>query len=207
MAICERCGAWLEPTALDQASTPLCLVCPHCGHREVLVQHPLWWITGSSGSGKSTLMPHLRRTLPEYVVFDGEAIDYWRFNGPPGDYSSLYNQWLKVAHQIALGERPVVFVATAYPHQLDACTFRHYFAPLRYLGLTCTETTQRARLMARPAWRNAGAPEFISRTCAFTRDLERLGASGTIAVHDTTDQTPVESAAAIAAWIRQASRH
>ncbi len=205
MAICTVCGAWLEPSALDFSSNPNAIVCPNCGHRERLIRHPLWFIAGSSGSGKSTLMPYLRRALPECVVFEGEAIDFWRYGDSPTGYAALHNQWLKVAHQIALGERPVVFVAIAYPQQLAACPFHHYFSPLHFLGLTCSEQAQRERLLARPAWRNAGSPEFIAQSYGFTRGLEALARAGNtgIALHDTTALTPADSATAIAGWVRQ----
>lgn len=208
MRICERCGAWLEPATLDDTIEPAQFVCPACGHRETLVRYPLWWIAGSSGAGKSALMPHLRRALPEYVLFEGEAIDFWRFEESPGDYAALHNQWLKVAYEIARGERPVVFVAIAYPAQLARCSFMRYFAPFHYLGLVCPAATQRARLLARPAWRKAAAPEFIAQSCNFTRGLERLAAyePGTVVLHDTTERTPAESAADIATWVRRARR-
>lgn len=139
MRICERCGAWPEPTRIDRSIDPAQFACLACGHREMLVRYPLWWIAGSSGAGKSTLTPQLRRALPEYVVFEGEAIDFWRFADADGDYAALYDQWLKVAYAIARGEQPVVFIATAYPAQLARCPFGHYFAPLHYLGLVCSE--------------------------------------------------------------------
>jgi energy-coupling factor transporter ATP-binding protein EcfA2 len=205
MGICNACGAWLDPSALEFTPAASFLVCPVCGHREPLRQYPLWWIAGSSGSGKSTLMPHLRRELPEFIVFEGEAIDFWRFDGPPGDYSSLYNQWLKVAHQIALNGHPVVLVATALPQQLDACTFRPHFSPIHYLGLVCTEGVQRERLLARPAWRKAGSPEFVAGACSFTRHLESLAREpgSSVVLHDTAVCSPEESAAWIAAWVRR----
>jgi len=87
-------------------------------------------------------VPLLRLSLPDYIVFEfeGEAIDFWRFDGEPGDYSSLYNQWLKVAYEIALNGSPVVFIATALPEQLNACTMRSRFSSIAYLGLVCSET-------------------------------------------------------------------
>jgi hypothetical protein len=204
MAICNACGAWLEPAALVRDGAAVTIVCPHCGYREPFPQYPLWWVTGSSGSGKSTLLPHLRRALPEFVVFDGEAIDFWRFDGPPGDYSSLYNQWLKVVHQIALHGHRVVCVATALPEQIAACSFRHYFWPIRFLGLVCPEAAQRARLLARPAWRRAGSPEFIAQACGYTRRLEELGGgpSPQLALLDTAADGPETGAARLAAWVR-----
>src|SRR5579875_3646418 len=109
MAICNNCGEWTEPPVIEREGTLATVsVCPHCRHREPFAQYPLWWIAGSSGSGKSTLAPLLRRILTDFIVFEGEAIDFWRFDGEPGDYSSLYNQWLKVAYEISLNNRPVV---------------------------------------------------------------------------------------------------
>ncbi len=206
MAICAGCGEWTEPPVLERrADSRVVVVCPHCQHREPLIQRPLWWIAGSSGAGKSTLTPLLRRRLPECIVFEGEAIDFWRFEGEPGDYSSLYNQWLKVAHEIAANGRPVVFLATALPEQLDACTFRSRFSSIHYLGLVCDEEAQARRLRARPAWRKAASPEFIARSCGYTRRLREYGRRGepSVTLLDTTSSTPEESATWIAAWVRE----
>jgi len=204
MAICTACGVWTEPPVLVRDSAGMGMACPHCGHTEPFAQYPLCWIGGSSGSGKSTLVPLLRLCLPGYVVFEGEAIDFWRFDGPPGDYGSLYNQWLKVGYEIALNGCPVVIAATALPAQLEACTMRCRFTTIAYLGLVCRPDTQTARLLHRPAWRNAAAPKFIAAACTFSRQLETAARADPTAImlHDTTDTRPEASAQEIAAWIR-----
>ena len=213
MAICAYCGEWTEPPVLEQAAldvaSPAFIVCPHCHHREPFAQHPLWWIAGSPGSGKSTLVPLLRRELPGCVVFEGEAIDFWRFEGEPGEYSSLYNQWLKVAWEVAVNGVPVVFIATALPEQLDACTFRSRFSAIHYLGLVCAEAAQARRLRTRPAWRQSASPEFVARACGFTRQLEEYGRRGDprVALLDTTDVTPEETVGRIAAWVKELLPH
>jgi hypothetical protein len=196
----------LEPSAIERDVAGVWLVCTECGLRETFPQFPLWWITGSSGSGKSALIPLLRRMLPEFVVFDGEAIDFWRFDGPASDYSSLYNQWLKVVHQLALHGQRFICVATAVPEQINACTFRHHFSTISYLGLVCPEAIQRDRLLARPAWRQAGSPEFVAQACGFSRLLERLGREPTsgLTVVDTAAEATERSAERIAAWARGA---
>jgi len=127
----------------------------------------------------------------------------------PGDYSSLYNQWLKVAYEIACNGPPVVFIATALPAQLDACTLRSRFSSIAYLGLVCSEDAQRQRLLDRPAWRKSAAPDFIVSSCGFTRRLEELGRQdpSAVALHDTTASTPDASARRIAAWVRSHSAH
>ncbi|MGN6671954.1 MAG: hypothetical protein ACTHMA_01560 [Thermomicrobiales bacterium] len=205
MAICVACGAWTEPPHLVTSDGTLYSVCPECDYREPFVQWPLWWIAGSPGAGKSTLTPLLRARLPECIVFEGEAIDFWRFEGPASDYSSLYNQWLKVAWEIASNDRPVVMLATALPEQLDACTLRNRFSAMHYLGLVCAEATQAARLRARPAWRKSAAPEFIQQACGFTAHLraEVRPDQPSITLHDTTGLTPAASADWVAAWVRR----
>lgn len=205
MWICERCGAWLEATALDPTPMGMTILCPHCRHREPFVQDPLWWITGAPGAGKSSVLPHLRRALLDYVVFDGEAIDFWRFTGESGDYTPLYDQWLKVGHQLALNQRPLVIVATALPAQLDACRCRAYFSTIHYLGLVCPPVEQERRLQARPTWRKADDATFIANACGFTRRLGELAQDdpAILTLHDTTATTPQESALTIARWVRQ----
>ena len=210
MAICAACGEWTEPPVLERGgASAVVIVCPRCHHREPLTQQPLWWIAGSPGSGKSTLAPLLRRRLPDCVVFEGEAIDFWRFEGEPGEYSSLYNQWLKVAWEIAVNGFPVVFLGVALPEQLEACTFRSRFSAIHYLGLVCDEAALARRLRARPAWRDSHSPEFIQQACDFTRRLKECRERGdaTPTLLDTTDIAPEESAERIAAWVREGLPH
>ena len=209
MAICAACGEWTEPPLIQRAGAAAFVACPRCGHREPFTQQPLWFIAGSPGSGKSALVPLLRRRLRECIVFESEAIDFWRFEGEPGEYSSLFNQWLKVAWEVAVNGVPVVFVAMALPEQLDACTFRSRFSAIHYLGLVCDEAVQAGRLRARPAWRQSASPEFIARACGFTRQLEEYGRWGDqgVMLLDTTDVTPEATAGRIAAWVRERLPH
>ena len=95
-------------------------VCASCGYANPIERFPLWFISGSSGSGKTTLAPQLRAWLPDGVVFEGDAIDYWRFQDPDGGYAPLYDQWLKVARELVANRRPVVLLAMATPDQLEA---------------------------------------------------------------------------------------
>ena len=127
----------------------------------------------------------------------------------PGDYSSLYNQWLKVAWEIAVNGFPVVFLGVALPEQLEACTFRSRFSAIHYLGLVCDEAALARRLRARPAWRNSHSPEFIEQACGFTRRLKECGERGAAALTllDTTGISAEESAERIAAWVREGLPH
>lgn len=206
MAICSVCGEWTEPPVfVSDDRGGVVIACPHCGYREPFVQRPLHFVTGASGAGKSTLVPLVRRSLHGSIIFEGEAIDFWRFEGAPGEYSSLHNQWLKVAWEIALNDLPVVFFATALPAQLDACTLRSRFSTIRYLGLVCDDEELARRLSARPAWRGTRKPEFITQAQGFTRCLRARGAENVPAITlvDTTSMSPVETAARIVGWARQ----
>lgn len=131
-----------------------------------------------------------------------EAIDYWRFREGDG-YAPLYDQWLKVAREIAGNGVPVVMLGIATPAQLDASSQRMFFSTISVLGLVCDESTQAARLRARPAWRRAADPAFIEEACAFTRSLREQASllgmplvnTGTLPLDDTVSQ--------VAAWVRQ----
>jgi hypothetical protein len=69
--------------------------------------------------------------------------------------------------------------------------------------LVCAPDTQTARLLRRPAWRNAAAPEFVAAACAFSRQLEDdARADPAMTLHDTTHRDPEASAREIAAWVR-----
>jgi hypothetical protein len=73
---CGRCGRWIgPPTAVEPAGAgTAAAVCARCGHREFFVYLPLFVVTGANGVGKSTVCRPLRRRLPEYVVFEADAV-------------------------------------------------------------------------------------------------------------------------------------
>ena len=209
MAICSACGEWTEPPVfIPDDRGGVLIACSHCGHREPFVQRPLHFISGASGAGKSTLAPLVRCSLPGCITFECEAIDFWRFEGAPGEYSSLHNQWLKVAWEIALNDLPVVLFGTAFPAQLDACTMRSRFSTIRYLGLICDDEELARRLLARSAWRDTRKPEFIAQAQDFTCQIKALGESGarTVTLVDTTHASLAETAACIVGWVCDSQR-
>ena len=203
--ICAHCGGWLDRPAIEDRGPQAAIAhCPHCGHANPIERFPLWFVSGSSGSGKTTLAPLLRTLLPAGIVLEGEAIDYWRFQNPDGGYAPLYDQWLKVARELAANHRPVVLIAMATPDQLDASPWRRYFSALHFLGLVCDDAVQAARLLTRPAWRNSASPEFIQGACAFTRGLKALGRRfPEIVLADTSTASTEETAGQVGAWVRR----
>lgn len=203
--ICEQCGTWMErPAVQDRGSVLAFAVCASCRYANPIERFPLWFVSGSSGSGKTALAPLLRTLLPASIVFEGEAIDYWRFQGRDGGYAPLYDQWLKVARELAANHRPVVLIAMATPDQLDASPWRRYFSAVHFLGLVCDDAVQAARLLARPAWRNSASPEFIQGACTFTRELKALGRrTPEIALADTSTASTKETAGQVGAWVRR----
>ena len=203
--ICARCEGWADrPVVEPLGPSAAVALCPHCGHRERFDRFPLWFVAGSSAAGKTTIAPLLRPELPNCVVFEAEAVDYWRFRDEHG-YAPLYDQWLKVAREIALNGVPVVLLGIATPDQLDASPLRPYFSTIAFLGLVCDEEVQAARLRARPAWRNAASPEFIRGACDFTRSLrEQANQIATpMALVDTGASTLEETVAQVVTWVRQ----
>lgn len=206
--ICARCGEWMDhPSVESRGPSPAFAACPRCGYRNPFDRHPLWFIAGSSGTGKTALAPLLRPELPDCVVFEAEAIDYWRFRDEHG-YAPLYDQWLKVAREIALNRVPVVMLGIAMPDQLDASPLRAYFSTISFLGLICDEGVQAARLWERPLWRNAAAPEFIRGACAFTSALKEQAARSAppMPLVDTGAAPLDETVAQIVAWVRNSLR-
>jgi regulator of PEP synthase PpsR (kinase-PPPase family) len=85
------------------------------------------------------------------------------------------------------------------PEKLDACPARPALGEIHYLNLHCSDDVRRARLTARPPWRNSSKPEFIEEHRRFARWL--LDESG-MPVIDTSDASPEETADAVAEWVR-----
>lgn len=205
--ICPRCGEWTERPRVEEIGDPARALahCAVCGAAIPFDRFPLWFVTGSSGAGKTTLGPLLRPLLPGWVVFEGEAIGFWRFGDEHG-YGALYEQWLKVAREVAANGPPVLMLAMALPEQLATCPSRRHFHTLRMLGLVCDRETQAARLRARPAWRRSSDPAFIADQCAYSRRLAELASlpDPPLALLDTTTGTPEGTARAVARWAGRA---
>ena len=172
--------------------------CPDCGRRDHdAAIEPLFVVTGASGSGKTAIFAPLARLLAgRCVTFDVD----WLLDaagalsgGRPIVWPAFREAWLAVAHGVAQSGMPAVLLGPFTPGHLDGLASRRWVGEIHYLLLDCTENSRRNRIESRPPWRQ--------------RDIEEQTAFATwLRSHipdrvDTSDSTPDDTAAAVAAWV------
>ncbi|GAA2596458.1 hypothetical protein GCM10010399_28770 [Dactylosporangium fulvum] len=192
MHYCEQCEvATVMAPVGDEA------VCPVCGARRPARRLPLFVVTGASGSGKTTVLPHLTAALADCMVFDVDwLIGPFRRACEFGDvdWPAFRDAWLSVAHGAAQSGRPTVLVGPFTPEQLDDLPGRRWLTDLHFAVLDCADDVRRARLEARPKWRERA----VDRHLDFAAHLRR-----TVPTSVRTDAgTPAETAGELARWVR-----
>jgi hypothetical protein len=194
--VCESCGEWNEEIIVSDDGAA---VRTHCGHHTELLRLPLFQITGASGAGKTRVGSDLPAALPECVVLDQDIT----LAGLP--WEQHRRNWLRVAANIHQGNRSVVFVATQLPEHYEPLPERAWFSDIHYLALVCDDEKLAARLRQRPAWRSSASEQGIETMQDFNRWLKANAASTTppLTLLDTTDASPAETVAAVAAWVRK----
>ena len=143
--VCKACGAWIVPVIDVNTQTARC---PDCNFVEPRRFLPLFVVTGTSGVGKTAIVPELQQLLPNWDIFETDILQ-----DSGGDWQMVKCNWLRIAHNLAQSNRPVILCGTIKPDELDRCETRPFFTTIYYLALHCDETTQAKRLRARPAWR------------------------------------------------------
>jgi adenylate kinase family enzyme len=163
-------------------------VCPRCGRAgDAAVLGPLFIVTGASGSGKSAVVaPLARRLQGRCVTFDADLL--MDAAGPLGD-----SRWLAIAHSVAQSGLPTVLLGPFIPGHLQELPARRWVSDIHVIALDCPDELRRTRINARPPWRSRDIEEQVE----FGRWLRRTIADRI----DTSDGTPEDTAAAIAAWI------
>lgn len=156
-------------------------------------------ITGPWASGKTSLIPHLKRLLPECVVFDWDMIipglsaasqkDVYT---DPSTWDGLRETWLAVVEAILSGERDVVLCGPLNPDAFDSS--RLTAASVRCAYLDWNDETLSDRLRARGV-SEADLAEELSMAA-------NLRASSYDAVSGL-ERDPQQLARAVAAWVRQ----
>jgi hypothetical protein len=116
----------------------------------------LFVVTGASGSGKTTIYPHLVAVLRECVVFDVDWLldSFGRACAPgPINWPAFRDTWLSIAHGVAQGGRHTVLLGPLMPDQLSHAAGRPWVTDIHFAVLDCSDDVRRARLAARPPWR------------------------------------------------------
>lgn len=200
--ICTDCGLLTSDEVIDPRG-PF-VVCPACGHGQPFVRPPIFAVTGPSGAGKTTVALRLPPLLPECVTLDTDVLWGHLPATPDDNFRGYHDTWLAVASAISQNGRPVVLCGAITPAQWEATEHRRYFAAAHYLALVCDDELLAERLSARPAWRNAGSPEFIAKMQRFNRWLKAHAATTAppIDLFDTSRRPVEETLAHVAAWVR-----
>jgi len=157
----------------------------------------LFVVTGASGSGKTTVYPHLVRALPECVVFDVDWLmdSFGQACAPaPLSWPAFRDAWLSIAHGAAQGGRHTVLLGPFLPDQLASLPARRWVTDIHFAVLDCSDDVRRARLAARPQWRERAIGEHI----AFAAHLRTI-----VPMLVRTDASPADAAERVAGWVRE----
>lgn len=200
-AMLDRCwGCDAERPAKDVRPTgsgSAVAVCPGCGHEHSFRYVPLPVVSGAAGTGKTTVQRALAGELDGWVLLEYD--DVWDDAMTFEDDVAYDDYCLKLCRDVAQSGVAVAFFGTApgVPDNVEPCVRRRYFADVHYLALTCEPAEQRRRLGARTKQIDA-----VDDQVEFNRWFREHGDEQGIDCLDTTDVDPRETAAAVAAWLR-----
>lgn len=200
--VCTSCGLSHQTPEFDDSGF---LLCRACGHRRAYRRLPLLLVGGPAGAGKSTAGALLLGELTEAVIIESDLLWRREFNTPEDGYQNYFSLWLNLAAHISQSGRPVALFGAGFavPHNAEPLPERRLFSAIHYLGLTCDDAVLAARLLRRPSWRNTN-PQLVEEHVEFNHWLKENAASASppVTLLDTTDDSPTETAARVAAWIR-----
>ncbi|MET8846695.1 nucleoside kinase [Amycolatopsis sp. NPDC004625] len=195
LRICPACGELAERPAVAGAV----LTCPKCGHERPFRKLPLFALTGPSGAGKSTMGPLLaERFAGEVVLLEQDIL--W-IDALRDDVSAFRSVWLRMAAMLHQNGRPVVLCGTVAPPEFEPLPERAFFSDVHYLALVGSPASLRARLRARPAWREWDEPR-IEEMLEFNDWLRKSAPDLGVGLFDTTDVSPAATADHVERWIR-----
>ncbi len=204
--VCENCGLYRADQSVETTAENSYAICPACGFRRPFLRLPLYIVGGASGSGKSVVCAALAGRLPEAVVLDSDILWMERF-AQPDQYGAYFELWLRMCLNIAQSGRPVMLFGAGLgvPGNIEALVARRYFSQVHYLALVCEDSVLAERLRARPAWRHAGAEEWIASQVSFNRWYREQAVSGQPGVEllDTTHASAAETAAEVTDWFHR----
>ncbi|MBE8525252.1 nucleoside kinase [Amycolatopsis sp. H6(2020)] len=195
LRICPACG--------DRADRPVVagaiVACAKCGHEWPFRKLPLFALTGPSGAGKSTMGPLLAdRFGGDVVVLDQDIL--W-IPALHDDVTGFRSIWLRMAAMLHQNGRPVVLCGTVAPPEFEQLPERAFFSDIHYLALVGSPSSLRARLRARPAWREWDE-QRIDEMLEFNDWLRKSAPELGVDLFETTDVTTETTADHVEKWIR-----
>jgi broad-specificity NMP kinase len=201
--VCAACGLSNAEPELSAAGD---FVCTACGERRrELKRLPLLLVGGPAGAGKSTAGALLLGKLSEAVLIESDLLWRKEFNTPEDGYNNYFRLWLRLAAHISQSGKPVTIFGAGFavPHSVEPLPERALFSIVHYLGLTCEDETLKARLRARPTWRDT-TDELIGEHVKFNHWLKENAAktSPPVTLIDTTADSLEETAERVASWLR-----
>jgi hypothetical protein len=195
LRICPACGDLADRPVVSGAV----LRCARCGHEWPFRKLPLFALTGPSGAGKSTMGPLLAaRFAGDVVVLEQDIL--W-INALRDDVTAFRSVWLRMAAMLHQSGRPVVLCGTVAPPEFEPLPERAFFSDIHYLALVGSAESLRARLRARPVWREWDEPR-IEEMLEFTDWLRKSAPELGVDLFDTTDVSTEATADHVEKWIR-----
>jgi len=160
-------------------------------------------VSGASGTGKSTVCQHLLGRVSQAVLLASDIL--WRpeFNTPQTKFRDYFETWLRVCKNISQSGRPIVLfgAGVGVPENIEGCIERRYFSQVHYLALVCSDEVLAERLQQRPSWRGSRDQVYIEEHVRFNRWFKAYDRQPSIALVDTTNLSPEETARQVASWI------
>lgn len=199
--VCLRCGMYAVKKEIRESRA----LCPFCGWAEPFLQLPLFILTGASGAGKTTICRVLSRMTDRVVVLESDILWDKRFNTPEDHYRTYRELWLRLCKNISQGGKPCLLCGCAEPSQLENCDERRYFGEIHYLALVAQPAAIRARLEARPHWRESGGEDFVRSQLAYNQWFwdRHLQTSPPMTLLDNTGLSEEAAARQVLCWLEK----
>ena len=187
--VCHQCGLYRADKIIDPVGPYA--ICPECGYKHRFRMMPLFIVSGASGSGKTSVWQHMLGKCDDFVLLDSDILWSPAFDKPREGYREFFETWLSMSNNISQSGRPVVLfgAGVGVPENIEPRVERRYFSTVKYIALVCKPEVLVQRLQERPAWRNAGSPEFIQEQLRFNQWFQDYRGTPPICLIDTSSET------------------